>query len=47
MSLAVSSETVPLPEALKRWNIEACYVDNLDQVIKTLSGAKVYFDEQD
>jgi hypothetical protein len=33
-------------EALVRWNIEACYVDDLDDVVRTLSNAGTHFDEQ-
>lgn len=43
---AISSETIPLPEALVRWNVEACYVEDLDDLIETLAGAGIYFDEQ-
>ncbi len=35
-----------MSDALVRWSIEACYVDNLDGVIDTLSRAGIYFDEQ-
>lgn len=43
---AISSETIPMHEALVRWNVEACYVDDLDDVVRTLSSAGTYFDEQ-
>jgi hypothetical protein len=43
---AISSETISMNEALARWNIEACYVDDLDAVIQTLSNVGIYFDEQ-
>lgn len=43
---ALSSETIALRDALIRWNIEACFVDDLDAVVRVLSGAKIYFDEQ-
>src|SRR5471030_1588124 len=44
--IAISSETIPMNKALKRWNIEACYVEELDNVVQTLSSAGIYFDEQ-
>lgn len=43
---AISCETVRLPEALERWNIQACYVEDLNTLIATLSAAGLYFDEQ-
>lgn len=43
---AISCKTFTMPDALVCWNIEAVFVDNLDTVIATLSGAGVYFDEQ-
>ena len=43
---AISSETIPMHEALVRWKIEACYVDDLDAVVRTLLNARIYFDEQ-
>jgi hypothetical protein len=43
---AISSETISMHEALVRWNIEACYVEDLDHVIRTLSREGIYFDEQ-
>jgi hypothetical protein len=44
--IAISSETLPMRQALVRWNIEACYVDDLDDVVRTLSNAGIYLDEQ-
>lgn len=43
---AISCETFAMPEALARWNIDATLVDDLDEVIGTLSVAGVHFDEQ-
>jgi hypothetical protein len=43
---ATSSETISMREALATWNTEACYVDDLDVVVRTLSTARIYFDEQ-
>ncbi len=34
-----------MTEALNRWNVEACYVDDLDTVIARLNQAGIYFDE--
>jgi hypothetical protein len=44
--VALSSETMSIAEALERWNVEACYVESLDDVITTLTAAGIYFDEQ-
>ena len=44
--VALSSETMSMAEALVRWNVGACYVASLDDVIATLSAAGIYFDEQ-
>jgi hypothetical protein len=43
---AISVETIPMQIARARWNLEVCYVDDLDPVIRTLSNAGIYFDEQ-
>ena len=43
---AMTVETLSMAEAMVRWNIEACYVDDLDPVIERLRGAGIYFDEQ-
>jgi hypothetical protein len=43
---AISSETVSLPDAIVRWNIEACYVADLDELKALLSRDAIYFDEQ-
>ena len=43
---AVSAETISMAEALNRWNVEACYVDDLDTLIERLNQDGIYFDEQ-
>lgn len=43
---AVSKETLPIAEALARWNIETCYVKRLDDVIDGLTEAGIYFEVQ-
>jgi hypothetical protein len=43
---AVSAETLSMAEALARWNVEACYVDDLDTLIERLKQRGIYFDEQ-
>lgn len=43
---AISSKTILMSEAIERWNIEVCYVEDLDVPINTLRRAGVYFDEQ-
>jgi hypothetical protein len=43
---AVSAETIPMAEALNRWNVEACYVDDLDALIERLDQDGIHFDEQ-
>jgi hypothetical protein len=43
---AVSVETISMAEALNRWNVEACYVNDLDAVIERLTRDGIYFDEQ-
>lgn len=43
---AIAVETISMGEALSRWNVEACYVEDLDDLIATLSAATIYFEEQ-
>jgi len=43
---ALGAETIPISEALARWNVAACYVEGLDAVISKLTSAGVYFEEQ-
>jgi hypothetical protein len=43
---AISVETVPMGEAINRWNIEVCYVNDLDVLIDRLCQARIYYDEQ-
>lgn len=43
---ALSSETIGMPEALDRWNVEACYSDDLDALISRLKDAGTYCDIQ-
>ncbi len=43
---AMAVETLSMAGAIARWNMEACYVDDLDAVIERLRGAGIYFDEQ-
>jgi hypothetical protein len=43
---ALSFETIPMAEALNRWNVDACYVEDLDSIIQALSGAGIYFEQQ-
>lgn len=33
---ALSSETIGMPEAFDRWNVEACYADDLDALVSRL-----------
>lgn len=35
-----------MAEALNRWNVEACYVDDLDALIERLDQDGIHFDEQ-
>lgn len=44
--IAMGSETLSLAEALVRWNVEARFVNELDEVIARLRGAGVYFEIQ-
>lgn len=43
---AIASETIGMQEALSRWNIEPCYVNDLDALIDRLKAAGVYCDVQ-
>tara|TARA_R110002072_G_scaffold56097_6_gene145560 strand:+ start:18967 stop:19494 length:528 start_codon:yes stop_codon:yes gene_type:complete len=43
---AISSEILSIPEAIDRWNIAACYVEDLDDVVARLRDGNIYFDEQ-
>ncbi len=43
---AISSETIPIDEAVIRWNVQTCYVDDVDNLIARLKQAGIYFDEQ-
>ncbi|MEZ4664217.1 MAG: hypothetical protein R2911_42345 [Caldilineaceae bacterium] len=43
---AISCRNVPLAEALAEWNVEVCYVEDLDELIAKLSSNNIYFDEQ-
>ena len=43
---AISAETIPMAEALNRWNVAACYVDDIDTLIQRLKQDGIYFDEQ-
>ena len=43
---AISAETIPIAEATKRWNVQACYVDDLDGLMESLNQEGVYFEEQ-
>jgi len=43
---AISVETISMAEALDRWNVEACYVDDLDALTARLGQRGIYFDEQ-
>ncbi len=43
---AISCETIEMREALKRWNVEPCFVVDLEPVVRRLRAADVYFDVQ-
>ena len=43
---AISAETISIAEAMKRWNVQACYVNSLDGLIERLTQEGTYFDEQ-
>ncbi len=43
---ALSAETISITEAIKRWNVQACYVDDLDRLVERLTKESIYFDEQ-
>ena len=43
---AISSETIPIAEAVKKWNIQTCYVPDLDALIASITREDIYFDEQ-
>ena len=43
---AISSETIPIDEAVMRWNVRTCYVDDVDNLIARLKQVGIYFDEQ-
>jgi hypothetical protein len=43
---AISQETVMISKAIIRWNIQACYVRDIDRLIAALTQADIYFDEQ-
>jgi hypothetical protein len=43
---AIACETISMTEALIRWNVEPCYVDDLDRVIDLLKANGVYCDVQ-
>lgn len=35
-----------ISEAIIRWNIQACYIRDVDELIAALTQANIYFDEQ-
>jgi hypothetical protein len=43
---AISAETMSMAEALRKWNVEACYVDDLDALMGRLNQHGICFDEQ-
>lgn len=43
---AIAVETLDMADTVARWNVEPCYVENLDHVIDRLRRAGIYFDEQ-
>ena len=43
---AISYETIKIIDAVKRWDVQACYVDDLNTLIGWLVGEDIYFDEQ-
>jgi hypothetical protein len=43
---AISAETISMAEALNRWNVDVCYLDDLDTLIERLNQVGIYFDEQ-
>ncbi len=44
--LAVAFETISMTDALRRWNVEACFVDDLDVFIAKLQHSQIYFEVQ-
>ena len=43
---AIASETFSMPEIVERWNIEICYVDDIELTIDILRNNDIYFDVQ-
>jgi hypothetical protein len=43
---AISCETFLIGDAIKKWNIEVCYVADLDAIIASIARQGIYFDEQ-
>lgn len=43
---AISAETISIAEAIERWNVEPCYVADLDGLIECLNREGIRFDEQ-
>ncbi len=43
---AISAETISIVEAVDRWNIQACYVDDLDDLTARFTREGICFDEQ-
>ncbi|MGK0337688.1 MAG: hypothetical protein ACJAXW_002689 [Candidatus Azotimanducaceae bacterium] len=43
---ASSFETLPMAEAIERWNIEICYLEDIEILIELLRKNEIYFDVQ-
>ncbi len=43
---AIGSETMSIAEAVNKWNIQVCYVADLNALIAILTRETIYFDEQ-
>ncbi len=43
---AISAETMPIADAIDRWNVQACYVDELDGLTARLTRRGIYYDAQ-
>ena len=43
---AISFETLSIAEAIVKWNVQTCYVPDLDALIEKVTRKGIYFDEQ-
>jgi hypothetical protein len=44
--MAMASQTYSMAAAIQNWNVQACYIENLDAIITKLTQEKIYFEEQ-